>query len=128
MYLGSSLKKFNLTASEISFFMILKNYDGMTQEELTTIVDVDKAVTTRVVKSLEEKKFISKIQDQNDKRQNRIYATDELKNLFPKVIEELKIFDKDVLKGINQEEINITYNVLMKIKENFDQMLKEKNK
>lgn len=34
--------------------MALQNHEGMTQDELTSIVCVDKAATARAVKSLEE--------------------------------------------------------------------------
>ena len=37
--------------------MVLAQNDGLTQEELTTIVKVDKAATARRIRSLEKKKF-----------------------------------------------------------------------
>lgn len=125
IYLGSHLKKFNITAAEAPFFLIIKNFDGMTQEELTAIVNVDKAVTTRVIQSLEKKNFIKKVQDKKDKRQNRIYATDQLKKIGPEVIEELKKFDERVLKGIDEKDIDISQEVLLKIEENFMKISKE---
>ena len=76
MYMGTMLKhKYNITAAEQPFFMALQRCEGVSQEELTEMVCVDKAVTTRVVRTLEEKGYLTRVKDTQDRRQNRIYPT-----------------------------------------------------
>lgn len=53
--------------------MALLQNDGITQDELIKIVSVDKAVTARTLKSLEENGFVLRVQDEKDRRQKRIY-------------------------------------------------------
>ena len=49
----------NLISSvgEEPYFMVLAQNDGLTQDELTKIVKVDKAATARRIRSLEKKKL-----------------------------------------------------------------------
>lgn len=48
---------FDINVGEKPYFMALVNEDGLTQDELTKKVMVDKAATTRAVKSLEKKRI-----------------------------------------------------------------------
>lgn len=118
-YIGFALSKYNLTAAEQPFFMTLQHHEGITQEELTAIVCVDKAATTRAVKSLEEKGFLVRIQDKEDRRQNRIYSTDAAKQLINSVKSELHNFNSLLTQGIDPESLDLVYSVLMKMEENF---------
>lgn len=119
IYIGNTLSKYNLTAAEQPFFMALQHYEGVTQEELTAIVCVDKAVTTRAVRSLEKKGYLVRIQDKNDKRQNRIYPTEMTKQLGPAVREELLHFNDLLTKEIDAQSVDLLYAALLKMEENF---------
>ncbi|MGM9660896.1 MAG: MarR family winged helix-turn-helix transcriptional regulator [Faecousia sp.] len=117
-YIGSALSKYNLTAAEQPFFMALQHNAGITQEGLTTLVGVDKAATARAVKSLEEKGFLIRIQDEQDRRQNLIYATDAAKQISEAVRNELLCFNDLLIQGISEEELEIIHAGLMKMANN----------
>ncbi len=128
VHVSDALKPFNLTAGEEPFFMALLKNDGIMQEELTKIVCVDKAVTARVMKSLEEKGFIRRVQDENDRRQKRIYLMDDAKNLEQPIINALLSVNEKMTKGIPDKDYNIAYNSLLKIDENLIQISSERKK
>ena len=46
------VEPFGLTVGEEPYFIALAHEDGLTQDELTNRVNVDKSATARVVKSL----------------------------------------------------------------------------
>ena len=56
-YLARVLMKYDLTVAEQPFFMALQYREGVTQEELTAMVRVDKAAAARAVRSLEATGF-----------------------------------------------------------------------
>lgn len=118
-YLGGVLSKYNLSAAEQPFFMALQRREGLTQEELTAMVCVDKAATARAVKSLEQKGYLIRIQDQRDRRQNRIYPTQRAKEISESVSRELLAFNAELTQGISQKDLDIAYTVLLKMEENF---------
>lgn len=127
-YLGFALSKYNLTAAEQPFFMALQKYEGVTQEELTALVCVDKAATARVVKSLERKGFLIRIQDQQDKRQNLVYPTDKAKQLGNAVKSELLHFNRLLTDGIDPQILEQVHIALLKMEENFSTILNDKNR
>lgn len=126
-YIGNSLNPYNLTAAEQPFFMALQHYEGLTQEELTAIVCVDKAATARAVKSLEKKGYLTRIQDEQDKRQNRIYPTDLTKQLGPAVRTELLRFNDLLTQGIDAQSLDLVFAALEKMEENFATIFDDKD-
>ncbi|MGN0135212.1 MarR family transcriptional regulator [Anaerotignum sp.] len=126
-YIGTALAKYGLTAAEQPFFMALQHQEGITQEELTAIVGVDKAVTTRVVKSLEKKGLLERIQDKRDRRKNLIYPTEKARRLEPLVKEELHAFNRLLTQGIEEETLEMVYEALLQMEGNFVNMYMNKN-
>lgn len=118
IYIGSALDKYDLTAAEQPFFMALQHYEGITQEELTAIVCVDKAATARAVKSLESKGFLVRVQDGRDRRQNRIYPTDKAKQLEASVKRELLRFNALLTEGIDPQSLDLVHTALIMMENN----------
>lgn len=59
---------FEISVGEEPYYMALIQNNGVTQDELTKLVKVDKAATARMVKSLEQKGYITRETDPKDKR------------------------------------------------------------
>lgn len=116
---GNALQQYNLTAAEEPFLMSVLNNEGLTQEELTAYVGVDKAAASRTVRSLEEKGFLVRVQDPKDKRQNRVYPTDKARVVGPKVRKELYKINLALTEDLTQEEDDQVYHLLVRIEENF---------
>lgn len=117
-YIGSALSQYQITAAEQPFFMALQRREGVTQEELTAIVCVDKAATARAVKSLEEKGYLIRVQDPKDRRQNRLYPTETAKRLGDAVRDELHRFNALLTQGIDQQSLDVVSAALQKMEEN----------
>lgn len=122
--LSGVLDKYNLSVAELPFFMVLQNCGGITQEEITAMVCVDKAVTTRSVKSLEAKGYLIRVRDEKDKRQNRIYPTEAAKKLGEPVGRDLLYLDSLLTKGIEPENLTLIYESLLKMEKNLADILR----
>lgn len=118
-YIGWAMGKYDLTAAEQPFFMAMQAHEGATQEELTALVGVDKAATARAVKSLEEKGYLTRMQDARDRRQKRIYPTEKAKLLSGDVKHELLRFNAGLTRGIESSCLDTAYETLRKMEENF---------
>lgn len=126
-YLSRELNKYNLTSAEQPFFMVLQRCEGITQDDLTAMVCVDKSATARAVKSLEEKGFLIRVQDQNNRRQNRIYPTEKAKQMGEDVRKELLHFNDLLIQGILPQTTEDVYFALQKMERNLEDILGEKN-
>lgn len=125
-YIASALSKYNLSAAEQPFFMALQHHEGASQEALTALVCVDKAATARAVKSLEAKGYLIRVQDEYDRRQNRIYLTDAAKQQADAVRRELLHFNDLLTSGIEPERLELVYEVLLRMDENFSSIAKSR--
>lgn len=120
------LKDYGITAAEQPFFMAVEHSDGMTQEELTALVSVDKAATTRAVRSLEEKGYLIRRQDPNDRRKNLIYPTAKTHTLFPEVHETLLALNDRITQGLSDAQQDMVCRSLLLMVQNFQKMSEEK--
>lgn len=116
---GNALQPYNLTAAEEPFFMYILKNEGFTQEELTAHVGVDKAATARAVRSLEEKGYVTRIQDPADKRQNRVYPTEKAWEIAPNVRKELYTINLALTQGFTEAESEQIYELLLRMDQNF---------
>ncbi|NBH15076.1 MarR family transcriptional regulator [Lachnospiraceae bacterium] len=124
-YLNHMLGEYNITAAEQPFFLEVNHQEGLTQEELTARVCVDKAATTRALKSLEMKGYLVRLKDEKDKRQNRIYPTKKAKQLESAVKSEILCFNTQLTQGIEPQMLDLIYTGLLKMEENIADSAKE---
>lgn len=125
--IGSRMEKYGITAAEEPFFMAIQKHQGATQEELTLLVGVDKAATTRALSSLERKGYLMRQQDERDRRQNRIYATEKALRLGAEVREALMCLNDEVLHGIPEEIQVMLYQALLQMEDNL-KMIKKRER
>ena len=76
IYINAALKEFGITSAEYAFLFRLYKEDGLTQEELSSHLSIDKAATARAVKSLLSKGYVTRDRDDIDKRCNRVFLTE----------------------------------------------------
>lgn len=69
------LAPFGISVGEEPYYMALIEEDGVSQDQLSKKVKVDKAATARMVKSLEEKGYLIRKIDSDDKRNKKLYLT-----------------------------------------------------
>lgn len=122
---GKFVEKYHLSIAEEPFFMAITYYDGATQEELTEVVGVDKAMTTRVIRSLEQKGFVKKISDTKDRRCNRIYQTEKMKEITGSVTKELHLLDQQFTAGIEEDVLDVFIQTLFILEKNITAILNE---
>ena len=91
-FVVEACEKLHLTYSEYALLLKLYDAEGCSQDDMAGMLYLDKAVVTRVIKTLEGKGFIYREQDDKDRRMKRLYVTE-----FGKTQEE---FIKNIIKHI----------------------------
>lgn len=104
IFWSQSLKEHNITSAEYPVLITLHKKDGRTQEEISSVNDVDKSATTRVIQSLEEKGFLEKKKDPQDKRCNRIYLTEQGRLSKEPIQTAIKEWNEILTKNMPQEK------------------------
>lgn len=120
--IGERLSKFEITATEEPFFMAIQRKGGATQEDLTAFVGVDKAVTTRAIRSLENKGYLVRKKDERDRRQNRVYPTAAAFRIGDSLHNELLCLNDELVKGLSEEQLQVLSEALSVIENNLSAM------
>ncbi len=104
IYANSFLKDYGMSGGQLPFFMNIVNNPGITQEELSKLLKIDKSTTTRAVKSLCSSGYVLRKSDESDKRVYRLYPTQKAKRVERVVLEKAKMWDAVLLKGFKENE------------------------
>ena len=113
-FLSKEFSKFNIGSGQYMYLIHLYKNDGLSQEELTEILNIDKGTTAKSIKKLENEGFVMRVKDKNDKRINRVYLT-------PKALE----IKDEFLSSINAWENTLTLNLSYAEKEQALTLLKK---
>ena len=113
-FLSKEFSKFNIGSGQYMYLIHLYKNDGLSQEELTEILNIDKGTTAKSIKKHETEGFVMRVKDKNDKRINRVYLT-------PKALE----IKDEFLSSINAWENTLTSNLSYAEKEQALTLLKK---
>ncbi len=132
IYMNYVLKDLNLNSSEYIFIMTLFNNEGINQEELSSLLLIDKAATARAIKSLESKKMVKREKDIFDKRSNKIYTTEIGKLKKEKIKKALKGWTQVLTEGMDEKTIATVFSALTSMTEkvrriNYQEMAQNKD-
>lgn len=113
--ISAELEPLHITFGEIPFYIALAQNDGLTQEELSARVGVNKSSTTRAVKSLESKRMIWRECCARDRRCNLLHLTEEAQRLYAPVMEILENYNARLVRFLGKEEYEKIYHSLSEI-------------
>ncbi len=119
MHANRLLKPFNISSGQLGFLMVIFDHNGLSQEELSEYLSIDKSTTAKAVKSLEENGYIIRRVSEKDRRAYNLYTTDKAIST-KKAIRKLA-FDWDnnvLLKGFGQQEKELVYDLLKRMAQN----------
>ena len=114
VFFTKEFSKFGFGSGQYMFLIHLYKNDGISQEELSDLVNIDKGTTAKSIKKLETEGFVMRVKDKNDKRINRVYLT-------PKALE----IKDEFLSSINAWENTLTSNLSYAEKEQALTLLKK---
>ena len=76
VFFTKEFSKFGFGSGQYMFMIHLYKNDGISQEKLSELLNIDKGTTARSIKKLEKEGFIIRLKDEHDKRAYKIYLTD----------------------------------------------------
>lgn len=119
--LQNKLEKENLTPNEISILILLSNNPSVTtSSQLVYFLQVSKGLVSRSIDGLVKKGLIQCVQDDKDRRVQRIVLTPASKTITIKITNEVRKINDRILKDISEEEIIQMESTILKIIERFE--------
>ncbi|PSP44415.1 MarR family transcriptional regulator [Halobacteriales archaeon QH_6_64_20] len=96
----------------------LYNEEGVSQTTLADDHHLDKGVIARVVRRLEEKGYVERRPDPEDKRRKLLYLTEEAEGLRAEVGDLKATVDAEIADGLSDEEVGTLIDGLETVCEN----------
>lgn len=111
-------RKLSLQKGQFIFLTRICENQGINFIDLSKILTVDKSTTTKAVKKLIEAGYISKEQDEKDKREYKLYPTKKALEVYELIITEENRNIDICMEGLTKKEREIVENLLEKMSEN----------
>lgn len=118
VFFTKEFSKFGFGSGQYMFLIHLYKNDGISQEKLSELVNIDKGTTAKAIKKLEELNFIIRSKDTNDKRVNRIFLTEKALNIKDDFFSVLTNWENSLTNTLTEEEINSGLAILNKLSNN----------
>ena len=112
------LRELNLHVGQDNLLCQLWRKDGLTQVELCERLNCEASTVTNMLKVLEKNGLVVRLKDPADKRINRIFLTDDGKNIQTSVSEVWENQQNRLLNGIPLEERQLMKRLLMQMETN----------
>ena len=110
----------NITPEQYLVLDILWERQSLSQQNIADIIQKDKNSVTKIIDSLEKKNLVNRVVDKKDRRINKIELTQEGLAL-EKITTEVAInFMNDTIKGIDNQDLDKFVKVMLKLKDNLD--------
>jgi len=100
----SALEPFHLTPPQFATLAFLWRRDGLNQQELGNLMNVDRTTISGILERLERLEVIQRGQDPRDKRSWVVFVTKKGKALQDKILPELDKIQREISKKLSPEE------------------------
>ena len=103
-FLGPRLEPYGLGSGQYVFLRHLMDEDGLSQEQLSARLGVDKATTARAVARLEGLDYVRRVCDECDRRVNRVFLTPRGEEMRPVLQAILADWLGVMMEGLSPDE------------------------
>ena len=110
----------NVTPEQYLVLDILWERQSLSQQNIADIIQKDKNSVTKIIDSLEKKNLVNRVVDKKDRRINKIELTQEGLALEEITTEVAINFMNDTIKGIDNQDLDKFVKVMLKLKDNLD--------
>lgn len=108
-----------------SYVYAVCHHPGLSQDELAARLFINKSNVARHLAYLEERGLVRREPDAEDRRAMRVYPTEKMQELFPRMKEATEEFKCAVSRGISEEEMNVFLRVLEQMALNAAEAVRE---
>ncbi|MEB2298334.1 hypothetical protein LAV72_01665 [Lysinibacillus xylanilyticus] len=110
-------EKFQMKSREVGIMMAVKD-QKLSQIQIGQILKLDKNSVRFFIDGLEERKYVYREKNQENRRENLICLTEQGENLAEELMKTLAISENEVLNVLSFEEKELLKSILKKVYEN----------
>jgi len=112
-HINHQMEDLKISRGQHQYLLALYHNNGISQEELSKKMEIDKGTTARAVKKLVDNGYIIREVDENDKRAFKLFVTEKAEGYKNKFFEIADEWEATLLEGISEEHRQIMRTVMM---------------
>ena len=116
-----------ISGCQTSYIMQVVWRPGLSQEDLSKLLLVNKSTVARHVSQLEKAGFIIRELDPEDQRKKRLYPSEKAKGIYEEIIDYLEDWNNLLLQNFTEEEAEVIGKALKKISIIASESIRNKN-
>ncbi|PAB60107.1 MarR family winged helix-turn-helix transcriptional regulator [Anaeromicrobium sediminis] len=125
--INKKLEDYHIGSGQHDFLYVISNNEGISQKELSNLLNIGKGTTAKAVKNLLKSGYIKREKNMDDKRFYRLYLTDKGKEIVPTINLTFEEMIAIYGNGFSEEEYIHILNSLKKILKNMHNVKNEIN-
>lgn len=118
-------REIRLQRGQFIFLTRICESPGINLIELSNILKVDKATTTKAIQKLMEENYVLRERNSADKRMWHLFPSTSAQEIYPYIIQQENHNIESCFTGFSSDEKDIVYNLLKRMRENIEQDWKE---
>ena len=118
IYYTRELRKIGLGFGEFPFLFGVYENAGISQEDLSSLLIISKSTTATMIRKLSEAGYVRKDVDPEDKRNFKLYITEEGLKFIPEIERIINECHEKITAGMSSEEKNDIRRKIKKIRQN----------
>lgn len=118
IYIGRQLEGHEVSKGQYVFLNALYKKDGISQEELSEYLKIDKGTTAKMLKELEEFGYVVRQTSESDKRSKKVFLTEKAIEIKPVIRKALESWTNSLWDGFTDEEKALTLKMIERIANN----------
>lgn len=118
VFMANELKPYNIGSGQYVFLLVLNRKDGMTQEQLSHELALDKGTTARALDKLEASGYVIRKRSTEDGRAYNVFLTEAGREIQPVLQRTLNRWRESVLVDISREDRQTLGKILQKMAAN----------
>ena len=118
IYIDKEFERFQIGSGQHHVLMVLYKNDGINQEAISKVLNLDKATIARAVNKLINHGYVQRTTDPKDHRAYILHVTHKGKKIEPEIKKTLSHISSILLTGFNQREKETALRLLKKMYQN----------
>lgn len=112
------LKSLDIPYGQFMYILCICENEGLSQEKLSSELQIDKGSVARTIKGLEQQGFIVRTPSKTDRRQNQLFSTEKSRRVYPQIIDVLNRQEQKLTADFSHTERETLLNLLDKVMKN----------
>ena len=117
-YMSKKMEPYNIGRGQLIILLYLNRNDGLSQQDLTDYIKVDKGCIAKSIKSLEEEGYVTRSADPDDRRAVKVFLTPKARHTMPAIQDAINSWESVLVSGLKDDEKQLAEQILYKMARN----------